>query len=334
MAVDIVKAPGADRLVNYYYYNDWKESLDADRLALKQLARACDLVRTGNRKRLVNRPPIVESIEFRRELSNVVRLLHLEARVDFAEGKSELGSESIIAAIDFADRVSDGGWIDVMSAHAKHQIALGSVRDALPKLSLGSALNLRAYFERKTRARSPFAEAMKAEVREKVNDPATYLDDISEETEYWTPPAELTRLSPARRAEYVKRTREEFQKLESQIDPVFAREERFWKFDPANKDPIIDYALSTSILDSTPQIAARCRTQFRLAALHCRVIEFKRTHNRWPNALSELGGREAWYDPASGGSFFYARLSEQSYTLYSLGTPETGRIDLVWKPER
>jgi hypothetical protein len=175
---------------------------------------------------------------------------------------------------------------------------------------------------------------MKAEIREKVAETATHLADISEESEYWSPPAELLALSPARRAEYVKRIREEFRKLEEQVDPVFAREERYWKFDPFHKDPIIDYALKTTVLDSTPQTAARYRTQFRLAALHCRIIEFKRTLNRWPDKLEELGGREVWYDPASGGPFYYANLTEQSYTLYSLGTPETGRIDLVWRPER
>jgi len=335
MAVDIVEARAADRLVNYYYYNDWKESMEADRLALEQLGRACDLVRAGNRKRLDNRPAVVESIEFRGGLSNVVRLLRLEARVRFGEGKSDAGCESIIAAIDFADRVSDGGWIDVMSAHAKHQIALGSVRDGLPTLSLASAKKLRSLFEAKAGAVSPFVEAVKAEIREKVADMATYLADISEESEYWSPPAELVALSPAGRADYVKRISEEFQKLEQQIDPIFAREERFWKFDSVHTDPIIDYALSSTILESTPQIAARYQTQFRLAALHCRVMEFKRTHNRWPNALTELGGREVWYDPASGGPFFYAKLTDQSYTCYSLGTAETGRIDLVWRgPER
>jgi hypothetical protein len=262
-----------------------KEGLDADRLVLRELGRACDLVRTGNGKRLSSRPPLTDSFEFKRSFLKVVKLLRIEARLRFSEGHSDLGAESIVAAVDCADRVSDGGWIDAMMSHAQHQIMLGSVRDALHKMSLRSARRLRIYFEAKASAKSPFAEAMKAEIREKVAETATYLADISEESEYWSPPAELLALSPARRAEYVKRIREEFRKLEEQVDPVFAREERYWKFDPFHKDPIIDYALKTTVLDSTPQTAARYRTQFRLAALHCRIIEFKRTYNRWPDKL-------------------------------------------------
>jgi hypothetical protein len=332
MAVEILAPPSADRLVNYYFYDDLQEGIDSDRIVIGELGRACDLVRTGNRKRLTYRPSLTESVEYKGSFLKVVKLFQIEARLRFSEGHSDLGSQSIIAAIDFSDRISDGSWIDAMRSHAHHQIMLGSLRDALPKLSLSSARKLKSYFETKVALKSPFQEAMKVEIGEKVDDTATYVTDISEESEYWSPPKELLALSPARREDYVKRIREEFQRLEKQIDPVFALEERFWKFDPGHSDPIIDYALNTTILDTTPQIAARYRTQFRLAALHCRQIEFKRTHNRWPTNLQELGGREVWYDPASGGPFFYAKLTEQSYTLYSLGTPDTGRIDLVWRP--
>jgi hypothetical protein len=236
--------------------------------------------------------------------------------------------------IDFSDRISDGGWIDTMRSEASQQIAFARLRDALPKLGVAAAANLRIFFDDLVRGESPFVNAMKKLVGEEIAEARERLDEIAVETEYWSPPKKLVALSASQRNEYAERIRDEFRALENQIAPLFALEERFWKFDPASKDPIIDYALRTSVLGRTPRIAVRRRTQLRLAALHCRIIEFKRTYNRWPNALTELGGRDVWYDPASGGPFFYARLSDQSYTLYSRGTPETGRIDLAWRPQQ
>ncbi|MEO7453872.1 MAG: hypothetical protein ABIV13_03815 [Fimbriimonadales bacterium] len=259
------------------------------------------------------------------------KLLAIESRVRVSDGKASQGAESIMDAIKFAGRISDGGLIDVMSAHAKHHIALGSLSTALHKLDLASTSELRRFFEQKAKSKSPFASAMKLDIGKTVRDARSHLDEIAKESNYWTPPPELVKATHTQRAEYSKRLSEEFALLESQIDPLFAREERFWRFNPTSKDPIVNYALSISPLKDMPQIAARYRTQFRLAALHCRVIEFKRNNNRWPENLEELGGREVWYDPASGGKFYYAKLSNQSYTLYSLGSPETGRIDLVWR---
>jgi hypothetical protein len=116
---------------------------------------------------------------------------------------------------------------------------------------------------------------------------------------------------------------------------MFKREERFWKTEKAiDPEPMVQYTLKYFSDDRLPQTALRYRTRFRLAALHCRIIEFKRKYNRWPEHLEELGGREVWYDPASGGPFYFAKLTDQSYALHSLGTPETGRIDLSLRPVR
>jgi hypothetical protein len=130
---------------------------------------------------------------------------------------------------------------------------------------------------------------------------------------------------------YVAQIQRELSELEARELEMFKREERFWKMDETHyDDPLIEGAMELLYLPLSDK-AARVQTQLRLAAIHCRIIEFKRTHNRWPIALTELGGREVWYDPASGGPFYYAVLSDQSYTLYSLGTPETGRIDLRYQ---
>ena len=309
-------------------------NIDGERNAVRALARACELIRTGNKKKLLplQLPEDQDtSIAFSKGTGNIAKLFIMESRVRFATGRPDSGAESIVDGMTFGNRLGSQ-LVDVLSASAKNAMFFAQVEDSLPMLSSAGARRLSNYFEAMAKAPSPYLNAIKLEFDEIVRDPSKHLAEMSEETDYWTPPDEMLALSTEQKRDYAKRIAHEFSKLAAHADETFAKEERFWKLNLNNEDPIIEHALIAGIYDNVPSIAARYRTQFRLAALHCRVVEFKRTHNRWPEKLTELGGREIWYDPASGGPFFYQKLTDQSYLLYSLGTPETGRIDLRWRP--
>jgi hypothetical protein len=122
--------------------------------------------------------------------------------------------------------------------------------------------------------------------------------------------------------------------IEKKAREMFKREERFW-LEPnlEHENAAVAYVLSSLPTAMTAPIV-RNRTQLRLAEMHCHVMLFKRQHNRFPASLAELGNDVKNYDPTTGGPYFYERVSQQSYVLYSLGTVETGRIDLIYYPDR
>lgn len=336
MAIDIVSRPDANRLINYQFYLEPKMqgNISMDREVLKTLGRACDLIRVGNSKPLRALPfgeDDDRGFEVMGGSRSISRLFAIEARVRFADGGPDSGVDSIIDAMTFSGRVGRGTLVDALIEAGFNGVALGSIEKALPKLSLAGARKLAGFLELSARSPSPLLMALKVEIREKADAPLPYLTEISEESDYWSPPPELLALTAVQQRAYAEKVGAEFEKLWRTVDGLLGQEERFGKLTSGHNDPIIVYATNTIIYTHLPTAAARFRTQLRLAGLHCRVIEFKRTHNRWPKALAELGGREVWYDPASGGPFFYELLTDQSYILYSLGTPETGRIDLSYR---
>ena len=334
-AVDIVSKKEANRLVNYIFYLEPQNngSLQGDRVALKALKEACDLVREGNRKKLkplhmADDPDV--NILVSRGQTNLAKLFVMEIRAGKASGKPDSAAQSLIDSMTYSNRLGSS-LLDVLSANARNALLLSALEDLLPKLSREGAGRLASYFDGIVRAPSPYIGALKLEFAEIVRDPEKHLSEMSEDSEYWTSPEKMSALSPEQRRNYARMIANEFRALSTQIDQVFAKEERFWKLNLSREDPIIEHALLPQLYENIPSLAVRVRTQFRLAALHCRIVEFKRTHNRFPVDLGELVLGDTAYDPASGGPFFYARLTEQSYTLYSLGTAETGRIDLRWR---
>ena len=110
MAADIVSTTAADRLINYKYYLEPRNegNIDGERNAVRALGRACDLVRTGNKKKL---SPLQLSddedtnIAFSKGTGNIAKLFIMESRVRFASGRPDSGSESIIDGMTFGNRL-------------------------------------------------------------------------------------------------------------------------------------------------------------------------------------------------------------------------------------
>lgn len=342
MASDIMSSPEANRAVNRFDLDTgtWDDSIESARATIRKYGNACDLIRIGNEKPLVypwkedeyGMPDDPVGMGY----SRLVKLLRDEIRVNFADGKPKAATDSILTGVVFARRYSRGSMIEALRGSAWYAIISASFGRHLQSLDVASVRKLRLEFESQAAETPPFVRALIADFERDRTAAQEVFDNLEGDSEFFEVPDAMIRATSAQKAIHLAQIDKEIVNIQSRMRAMFQREERFW-LDPGSEhpDPIVRYAIDRTLYARMPMLAARNRTQLRLAALHCRIIEFKRTHNRWPNALAELGGREIWYDPASGGPFFYAKLTEQSYTLYSLGTPETGRIDLVWRgPER
>lgn len=341
MAADIMRSPEAGRAVDRFDMatGRWDDSIESARATVAKYGRACDLIRIGNKKPL--RYPWKEdeygfpSDPVGSEYGQVAKLLCEEARVNFGDGRPAAAAESILTGLVFARRYSSGSTIEVLKGSAYYSMFFASLYRHLQSLDISGLRMLRGELDAQVEEVPPYVRTLLADFERDRAEARKVFDNLDEDSEYFEVPDIVFQLTPMQRTQYLVQIDKEILTLQNKVRAMFMQEERFW-LDPVleHADPVVRYAIDRTLYASRPMLAVRNRTQLRLAALHCRVLEFKRTYNRWPDRLEELGGKEVWYDPASGGPFYYAKLSEQSYTLYSLGTPETGRIDLVWRPQR
>jgi len=331
MAVDVMEAGGGR------VREEYRKNLASSRNVAKRFARVVELVKQGNRKPLRypwsndafetdERHPMVS-------FGDVGLILTTHIGVEFASGNPNQAVDALTEALTFAQRTSSNQIIDALVSGVTYGYAFRELNDNLSRLSLSNARELVKVFDRYAQGEQPLIAALRSEFEMHKAAVPRFLNYIESDRDlHWDAPTQLASLTNEEKRRLVPLILSSLEQRQSKMLEMFQREERFWEHQSEeHEDPIVAYTLDYFSNELLPRIIIRYRTQFRLAALHCRIIEFKRTHNRWPERLEELGGRDAWYDPASGGPFFYAKLTDQSYTLYSLGTPETGRIDLVWR---
>ena len=338
MAADIMRGPEANRAVNRYIIGSdkWDDSIESARKTVAKYQRACELMRIGNRKPLAY--PWKED-EFgmpndpvETEYSAVVKLIADEVRVNLADGKPEAAADSLLTGLVFAERYSHGSMIEALKGSAFIAMSLGSLSKHLHRFDLEGLQRVLAEFERQASREPILIKHLIEDFDDDLKEARAVFDSIEEDAEFFEVPEQMFNLTPAQKAIYIALIDKEMLRVQAKVREMFELEERFWR-NPIleHPDPVVSYAIGRNLYENLPMIAVRNRTQLRLASLHCRVMAFKRTHNRFPLTREELGDKDLWYDPASGGLFYYAKNTDQSFTLYSTGTPETGRIDLVWK---
>jgi len=310
--------------------------LTVARTALKSYGRVCDLIRAGNKKPL-KFPWEVDHyyaghVPAYAALKEAARVLAFEADVAFADGKPGAAARPIKDALEFSRRIQGKAITENLISIALQAMAMRTLDTGLPQLGLEDARMLRAAFENAAGERSVLIDLYVAEfgrweelIAGVLADPDSILFDEEVTPEF------LRNLTPDQVQEYAGVIQRRVRSMQQQAREMFEKEERFWKTpDITDDDPVVAWMLSRITLKNITGALVRNMTQLRLASVHCRIIEFKRTNNRLPATLSELAAPAHIYDGTTGGPYFYAKLSEQSYLLYSLGTSETGRIDLVY----
>jgi hypothetical protein len=329
MAADMVAGAEAARAL----YEASANLIARDRAAVSRYRRACELVRAGNKKPIVFPWKIepYEALEFPAyaEIKVLGNLLQAEARVAFADGKPDAAARSIRDGLVMGRRIAGKTVIGGLVSIAVQSIAMKALNDGLHKLNASGARMLQEEFNREAAHRSPVIEQYFQELEHFRKSVRAFI--ASPESADEDAPEEIRTLTAAQIDASARHALAEVDKFEKELRTMFSREERFWTTPEVRSgDPAANFALQLLPFISA-QSMVRNRTQVRLAVLHCRIMEYRRTYGKLPDRLAELNSAELTYDRATGGPFFYARTSSQSYLLYSLGTSETGRIDLVYR---
>jgi hypothetical protein len=263
----------------------------------------------------------------------LTQVLSAVAFVDAADGDPRAASQAISDALTLGRRAGGGMRLSGLLSIALQGITLRALSLNLHRLDARSLADLAGRFGSAAGESTPMIEGYFDDFRRWYELAPTVLlyPDAGLEEEV---PEHIRTLTAAEIESASQEAIRAMHEIEKKAREMFRREERFW-LEPnlEHENAAVAYVLSCLPTAMTAPIV-RNRTQLRLAELHCHVMLFKRQHNRFPTSLAELGNNVKNYDPTTGGPYFYERVSEQSYVLYSLGTAETGRIDLIYYPDR
>lgn len=311
--------------------------LKNDQIAVRELKRALDLVRAGNRKPLTY-PFTYEDFWIGPfvELAQIKQLsqgLMAEAFVNSAAGNPKAAARAISDAFVLSRRIAVGPRTSGMVSIAMQAIAFRALYVNVQRLDEESLESLGEIFRKAALERSPMIDMYFKEFEEW----SRIVPDILRQPEEFTMGEEVPEVVRTLTTSEIEAVSQKvlaaMKAIEDSARVMFAGQERFW-LEPKreHKDAAVAF-----VLDNLPgaftHIIVRNKTQLRLAEVHCRLMLHKRRCNSFPAKLSDLGDERLAYDSTTGSPYYYARLSDQSYTLYSLGTSETGRIDLIYRPE-
>jgi hypothetical protein len=331
-AADMFLGPAIEKVFEEYHRD--KKLSDARSLVIR-FAAVLRLARAGNAK---NRIPPWTSANFSErgrhpliELLYVADVLVANSRVRFADGHPDSAVDALFDLFRFSKRGEEFSIEALTGAHYEHGLAYEQLATGFHQLSLNGCKRLRQYFESAAAEFPAVVTAARADLPEIIADVPKVFDRLLEYEGWVDMPAGIKTLSPEQREFYVGRIRTGLQEFQEQIDEMFAKDESQWlDHRYADNDPIVEFAVNYLKSFTMWDFALTSRTRLRLAALHCRVIEYKRRFNRLPIWITQFAPPESIRDPANGGPFVYEKLSEQSYRLYSNGNEHSGPIDLQW----
>jgi len=272
--------------------------LDWARNATKKFGIACDWIKAGNTKPfepLDGRALNGEFPEF--DGYKAIGVLY-EARMfeQIAEGKPNQAADSLIDALTFGRRVQCIGTIGYIVGS---QIIDGNLRMF--------DLNRRAFAE------SGLEKLSKLELIHSI--PAEKTAMMLELTAYESV-SSMEELTDEEKLHALARIEE----LKAFVAAQLTKEEAQWSWD--DKAEAIEHLSPLGIsLSITWPRAIVVRTKLRLLNVTARVLLDEVRNYKLPDALTDA------HDPATGSSFFYGKRDD-AFVIYSLGTENTGRIEL------
>ncbi|MEZ0327561.1 MAG: hypothetical protein ACAH95_16805 [Fimbriimonas sp.] len=274
-------------------------------------------------------------------------LLSDTAYVQFSQGKSSLGFDSLATGLRFADATSPFGTMELLTSSGITSRMLGGFDQNLARLSVADLQKLPALCRSllaSNRLAETYAYEEAIQVREMDSIAKDFLTPGAEDIEDPTFKAlakEIKAMTPVQKkgfaAELRRRVHERFVVVQQELRKPEAEwippneDERMEDPKTPNLSAVMDF-IAAMVMPPRHAIATtyvRSRTQIRLLDLHSRVLAFRWIHNRLPANLAEAGVETAsTYDSLSRTAFVYEVQTDRTYRLYSKGNATTGEVEL------
>lgn len=326
------------------------------RMIAARTDKVVDLIRLGNGKKVYDPRTdfdVATSFPELAEVKSLSKLLLLRAYVHFADGNSSKATSELLDGITMAQKMSGTTFISNLVSVACTAIALAGFNENLSALSQPDAARIEKYVSNALRKPTALIAALNNENEnmtkswlDLIKSPAD-LSHISSDDETPAPAhAQFEQFAAKLSAAQFKELLAAFQKklgeaTEASINVLNGSEDKwldrnsYRNFrDPqtiSNIDDAAEYLALNSALDHRQLVLAaiRGRTQLRLLGLHARILDYKWNNRKLPEKLEDAVPAPLLHDPMSGQNFVYT-VSPKGYELYSLGSEDTGRVDLKY----
>lgn len=228
-----------------------KLDLKSSKNLLAQYGHSLDLVERGLRKPLRVPWDPLEPVDYVRvsiSLISLTELMESRVRTLFADGRPGTAADKMIVALDFSDRASDRDLFETLSETIDRQIILECLEYVIHKLSLSDTKRIRDRLAGLTPRQPKVASACKAQLPATVQYIDRFLNEKrdAEESEYRSQVAQLT---DDQKSFYKERLSAAVAEYQSQLDAMFAKEERYWHdMRYTDADPLVEYAVSLSLI--------------------------------------------------------------------------------------
>lgn len=278
---------------------------------------------------------------------DIVKAVQASMQVDFAAGSTSSAIRQCLSTMQFVDNTSRGVLISSLMGIALQQIAFATLSRNWGQLSVPDALKIEQFVNQFFLRPNGAIETLRFEfcslarmLRHEM--PSMKTDDLKEWIGSEDDPdsdgeqflKQWGAVPASQRHSICNRAATELLKQAAEFERILLQPEKAWV---APEFPTIGGMEGQLIEIVSPlhplvlNMAARNRTQMRLLRLHAVIRQYRFEHDRLPESLARLNKPLEIQDPLAGESFIYEPKADLTYELYSKGSQQTGRIDLVMK---
>jgi hypothetical protein len=329
--------------------------LDARRKAIEGLSDIREMVRKGNSKPIESVHPDLNVETLYPELAEfktLIKFFALESYVEFADGRSASGTDTLIVALKMANRLPQESFISRLVTIAMNAIILAEFEKHLEQLSANDVRAVMTCLLDQKEWESGLLAALQGEVR--------FCAATMKMMREQPAKGDLTGLAPDGAEKLFAAMKpgdwsafvssfEDTAKARMQVaQEVLKASEASWfkelkdqGWSERDEDPPAPRSIveageqsGTAMTDLVPNIAgaeAKYRTQLRLLKLHMRILDYKWRMGKMPERLELAAPPEEIQDTFGGGEFQYVPDAFGHWQLYSKGFRNTGRLDLRYR---
>ncbi len=328
--------------------------LGVQEAAAKRYGRAIKLMMLGNGKPVFDPRKQISSDTMFREFSyfkSLARLVVADVYQKLANGDSSGAQQDLVAGLAFSHRISQGTIIAALVGIASEAILFSCYQEQLEHMSLRDmerASNMAAAILAEP---CPIIACMQGDrdlclsglklIQDHDSVQSFFGGDVNGDavSKVWKT------LGPAQRQQVISDAGARISQTFQDRIARFSGPESSWLPAESDDTPTLD-AKATVTSDLLPTIfsevltpsfrqaimaSLRNRAQLRLLDLHARILAYRWRNRKLPSDLKEVAPDNLINDPLSGQPFRFESVDGINYDLYSMGIPETGKIQLKYR---
>jgi len=365
-AIDAIGKPAVKHLMSKVLADQtsFKKPTPDSRKLVKSCQSAIELVRRGNSKPIVY--PSTTDVDFsfivNAKFKALAKIMSLATTVNSSDGNTQTATAIALDSLRFARAISERSNLDCLVGMTIEAIAKASISQMLSKLKERDAKSIEMWARKELGRQPSLSASMQIESKQEIQDTKQFVLNAYKAVKTGKPirqyhkygkvgdigDAEVWNMIESLAKGWKQYSAAKIQEVISNrssyvVACTKANVEALLKPEAEWQEPIVpeeqggDFILtilwpvSESLSVQAMQAEARRRTQTRILLLHSLIIQFREREKSLPQSLADLDDAQALHDPLTSSEFRYEPYKDGTWAVYSVGTTQSGRIDLVYK---